>query len=104
MTKTVNVLTPPPPKPRPPPGFFLVPAPVDISAVCDYDSGVRIDAIIGPWFSLGFHIDFQHRHVDLHVIWWIITIGNTVESVHCGYCNAEINEDTSVRPACSTKL
>ena len=37
---------------------------------------LNVDEIKGPWFSLGFHIDFQHRYVDLHILWWIITIGN----------------------------
>ncbi len=37
---------------------------------------VRVDVIAGPWFSLGFHIDFQKCYVDIHVVWWIITIGS----------------------------
>lgn len=36
---------------------------------------IRITAERGPWFSLGFHVDFQRWYVDLHVWWWIITIG-----------------------------
>lgn len=36
---------------------------------------VRVDKIKGPWFSFGFHIDLQRHYVDLHVLWWIITIG-----------------------------
>lgn len=38
-----------------------------------------IDTIAGPWFSLGFHIDFQRPYLDIHFIWWIITIGNYYE-------------------------
>ena len=37
---------------------------------------VRVDQTLGWWFSLGFHIDLQHRSVDLHIFWWIITIGD----------------------------
>jgi hypothetical protein len=36
---------------------------------------IRATKIRGPWFSLGFHIDLQKRYVDLHIWWWIITIG-----------------------------
>ena len=39
------------------------------------DIPIKSTAIKGPWFSLGFHIDFQRRYIDLHVIWWIVTIG-----------------------------
>ena len=35
-----------------------------------------IVTIRGPWFSLGIHVDFQHRYVDIHFIWWIISVGN----------------------------
>lgn len=30
-----------------------------------------------PWFSLGFHIDIQKKYIDLHILWWIITIGRS---------------------------
>lgn len=33
------------------------------------------ETVRGPWFSIGFHIDFQKRYVDIHFIWWIITFG-----------------------------
>ena len=36
---------------------------------------MKIETIRGPWFSLGVHIDFQKRYIDLHFVWWIITIG-----------------------------
>ena len=36
---------------------------------------ISYSTIKGPWFSLGFHIDFQRRYIDLHICWWIITIG-----------------------------
>lgn len=29
----------------------------------------------GPWFSLGIHVDFQGRFIDLHIGWLIVTIG-----------------------------
>jgi len=35
-----------------------------------------IDQVGGPWISLGFHIDFSRPYLDIHFIWWIITIGN----------------------------
>lgn len=37
---------------------------------------IKIDEIRGPWFSLGLHIDLQKRYIDIHFIWWVITIGN----------------------------
>lgn len=30
-----------------------------------------------PWFSLGFHIDVEKKYIDIHFIWWIITIGRS---------------------------
>lgn len=36
---------------------------------------LSVETIRGPWVSLGIHIDFQQRYMDLHVLWWIITIG-----------------------------
>lgn len=27
-------------------------------------------------FSLGFHVDFKHKHLDLHLLWFFISIGN----------------------------
>ena len=36
---------------------------------------ISYSTIKGPWFSFGFHIDFQKRYIDLHIWWWIITIG-----------------------------
>ncbi len=36
---------------------------------------IKIETVKGPWFSLGFHIDFQKGYVDLHIVWWIVTIG-----------------------------
>lgn len=35
-----------------------------------------IDTVVGPWFSLGFHIDFKRPYIDIHFWWLIITIGN----------------------------
>ena len=61
---------------------------------------MRTDANIGPWLSFGFHVDFKNRHVDIHFIWWTFVIGNTVEPIHCGYCEAEMGEGDVVCPAC----
>ena len=36
---------------------------------------ISYSTIKGPWFSFGFHIDLQKRYIDLHIWWWIITIG-----------------------------
>lgn len=38
---------------------------------------MKIHTIRGPWFSLGFHVDFQAPCVDIHFIWWIVTIGRS---------------------------
>lgn len=35
-----------------------------------------VDKVAGPWFSLGFHIDFKRPYLDIHFVWLIITIGN----------------------------
>lgn len=40
---------------------------------------IKSTMVKGPWVSLGFHIDFQRWYVDLHVIWWIITVGTDYE-------------------------
>lgn len=37
---------------------------------------IKFETVRGPWFSMGFHIDFHKRYIDLHLIWWIITIGS----------------------------
>jgi len=34
-----------------------------------------VETVRGPWLSLGIHADFQRRYVDLHILWWIITVG-----------------------------
>ncbi len=36
---------------------------------------LKVESIKGPWFSLGFHVDLQRPYVDLHILWWVITIG-----------------------------
>src|SRR5690606_25715073 len=35
----------------------------------------RVETIRGPWFSLGIHVDLQKRYVDLHILWWVVSIG-----------------------------
>lgn len=47
----------------------------DTNRLVDLD-WLIIDTIAGPWFSLGFHIDLKRPYIDIHFIWWIITIGN----------------------------
>lgn len=37
---------------------------------------VHVDETRGAWFSLGMHADIKHRSIDVHFIWWIITIGD----------------------------
>jgi len=36
----------------------------------------HIENCIGPWLSLGFHIDFKNLYADIHFLWWIISFGN----------------------------
>lgn len=61
---------------------------------------MKITSIYGPWLSLGVHLDFKHKHLDIHFLWWIIVIGNTKEELHCGYCQAEIGEEANECPFC----
>lgn len=42
---------------------------------------MKIETVRGPWFSLGVHVDFQKRYIDLHIIWWIVTIGQDYRDV-----------------------
>jgi hypothetical protein len=65
---------------------------------------VLIRTIFGPWLSFGIHIDFKHLHIDLHFLWWVIVIGNTIEPVHCANCDAEIDEDAMICPKCGMKF
>jgi hypothetical protein len=37
--------------------------------------GIRLDQHIGPWISLGLHIDLGSPLVDLHIGWWLVSIG-----------------------------
>lgn len=53
---------------------------------------MKIDFVPGWWVSLGLHLDFKHARLDIHFLWWIITIGNTKPSFYCGYCNQELEE------------
>lgn len=41
---------------------------------------IKVQTVKGPWLSLGIHVDFQRPHVDLHILWWIITIGRDYEN------------------------
>lgn len=36
---------------------------------------IKYVTVRGPWLSLGIHIDFQKRYLDIHLVWWIVTIG-----------------------------
>jgi len=36
----------------------------------------HIENCIGPWASLGIHVDVKHPYVDLHLLWWIVSFGN----------------------------
>ena len=40
--------------------------------------GIRLDQYAGPWISLGVHLHiwpFSEAHIDLHIGWWLLTIG-----------------------------
>jgi hypothetical protein len=37
--------------------------------------GIRIDPFPGPWFSIGIHVDVLHPVVDLHLVWWLVSLG-----------------------------
>ena len=37
---------------------------------------IHIEKCIGPWFSLGLHIDLRNLYFDVHFFWWIVSIGN----------------------------
>lgn len=50
---------------------------------------VRIQAVRGPWFSLGFHVDLQRYFIDLHILWWIVSIGGD-------YFDAEVSGQAQV--------
>ena len=41
---------------------------------------ISISTVKGPWASFGIHVDWQRKYVDLHVWWWIITIGSDYRS------------------------
>jgi len=60
--------------------FFFAPKPTMIEELSSSRvlelRWLIIDTVAGPWFSLGFHIDFKRPYLDLHLMWWIITIGN----------------------------
>jgi hypothetical protein len=34
-----------------------------------------VTTIRGPWMSLGIHINVQAPLIDLHVVWWVLSIG-----------------------------
>ncbi len=36
---------------------------------------MTMNAVPGPWISLGIHVDLQAPCVDLHIGWWILTVG-----------------------------
>ena len=60
---------------------------------------MKIRIIRGPWVSLGIHLDFLHKHIDVHLLWWVFVIGNTVDPIYCGYCEAELS-DGDICPVC----
>lgn len=65
---------------------------------------MKIHTVAGPWFSIGIHIDFKHRHVDFHFLWWVIVIGNTVEPVYCGRCGVELASDEDECQKCTCQI
>lgn len=40
-------------------------------------SWIRVTMYGGPWFSLGLHLHLglRHWHLDLHVLWFLISLG-----------------------------
>ena len=62
--------------------------------------GVKVRTDIAPWISFGIHLDFRHLHLDVHVLWWVIVIGNTVDPVYCGYCYTELPDEDALCPNC----
>ena len=47
-------------------------------------SSFTVARIAGPWFSLGLHVHFwppDKTHIDLHVLWWVFTVGPYVEEI-----------------------
>ena len=36
---------------------------------------MKVTEVRGPWFSLGIHVDVQRWFIEIHFIWWIVTIG-----------------------------
>ena len=61
---------------------------------------ILVRTIRGPWFSVGLHVDYTHRHIDIHFWWWVIVIGNTVEPLYCGHCGAKVDDQTETCPGC----
>jgi len=51
--------------------------------LCTGRHGVRVTQAVGPWVSLGCHVHLWplgDAHVDLHLGWWLITVGRTYGS------------------------
>lgn len=65
---------------------------------------MEIRSVAGPWVPLGIHLDFKHRKVEIHFIWWIITLGNTLPSFWCGECQNEIEEGVAECPHCGAQF
>jgi hypothetical protein len=70
---------------------------------------ITVSTVKGPWLSLGFHIDFKRLYVDLHFIWWIITIGSDYGrgkmSLRCGNCDTELeSESVEICPNCGVEF
>lgn len=53
--------------------------------------GLRVNTIRGWWVSLGLHLDFKHKHIDLYFLWWVFIVGNTNEPIHCRFCGTELD-------------
>lgn len=34
-----------------------------------------VQLVVAPQFSLGIHVDFRKRYVDLHILWFILSFG-----------------------------
>ncbi len=44
------------------------------------------------WFSLGMHLDFHKKYVDIYLAKWILTMGNTEHNLLEGKVAVEFTE------------
>ncbi len=57
-----------------------------------------VATIAGPWLSLGLHVHvwpLRQSHVDLHFLWWVLSVGPYVASIRA----MELEEEEGVLDA-----